>query len=133
MKKDVKTVGVESSLKEAVVKMNKFHIGSVIVTDRQRKKPIGIVTERDILRLVELTPDSLIGKVGEVMSHPVITIEADSTIEEAADLMAKREIKRLPVIEDEKLVGVVTLSDIMRASPMLINVLTELIKSGKTT
>jgi len=55
--KAVKTVRMDTSVKEAVEKMNKFNIGSVVVMDMERRRPIGILTERDILRMVEQYPE----------------------------------------------------------------------------
>ena len=128
MSKSVKTVEIEATVKDAVQKMNKFNIGSVVVTDSDRKKILGILTERDILRLVEEDIAPLEIKVKEVMSHQPITIDASATIEEAAELMAKRHIKRLPVLEADKLVGVITSSDIIRANPILIKALMDTLK-----
>jgi CBS domain-containing protein len=62
------------------------------------------------------------------MSRGLVTIDVDSSIEEVAQLMANKRIKRLPVMENNKLVGIVTSSDIMRASPILVNALLDLLK-----
>ena len=128
MTKKVKTVGLEDTVKDAVEKMNKFNIGSVVVMDTDRKRPLGIITERDILRLVERYPDPLILNVKQVMSHPLVTVDADTSIEEAARIMAMKQIKRLATVENGKLTGIVSSSDIMRASPRLVNTLTNLLK-----
>ncbi|MDQ1280725.1 MAG: hypothetical protein QG670_1988 [Thermoproteota archaeon] len=128
MSKSVKTVEIDATVKDAVQKMNRFNIGSVIVTDSDRKKILGILTERDILRLVEEDIAPLEIKVKEVMSHQPCTVDASSTIEEAAELMAKRHVKRLPVLEEDKLVGVITSSDIIRANPLLIKALMDTLK-----
>ena len=119
MTQDVKTVGIDAIIREAVQKMNKFAIGSVVVVDTKRRRPVGIVTERDILRLVEQYPAPLVLKVKQVMSQPLITTDYDTSIEEAAKLMVKNGIKRLPVVENGRLVGIVTSSDIMSTSPKL--------------
>ncbi len=126
MTQAVKTVGTNASIEVAVRKMNKFNIGSVVVVDTERRRPVGIVTERDILRLVERYPEPLIVKVKQVMSQPVVTIDSETSIEEAARLMAKKRIKRLPVVEEDRLVGIITSSDIMKASPRLVSLLMEL-------
>lgn len=128
MTKNVKTVGHEDTVKDAVEKMNKFNIGSVVVMDTYRKTPLGIITERDILRLVERYTDPLLINVKQVMSYPLVTVDVDTSIEEAARIMAKKQIKRLATVEDGKLVGIVSSSDIMRASPRLVNILTNLLK-----
>ncbi len=129
MTKAVKTVGDEVTVAEAVAKMNKFHIGSVVVVDESnKKKVIGILTERDILRLVETTPLPLTDRVKDVMTRQLVTIDPYSTLEEAAGIMTSREVKRLPVMEDGELVGIVTSSDVIRADPLLINALMSLPK-----
>lgn len=131
MTKDVKTVGIDTSVRDAVQKMNKFRIGSVVVMDIEKKRLLGILTERDILRLVELQPEPFILKVKEVMSSPLVTVGADTSIEDAARLMAIKQIKRLPVIDNDRLVGIITSSDIVRASPILVATLTDLLRSRK--
>ena len=123
----VKTVGVNVNVRKAVQKMNKFDIGSIVVMDG--KKPVGILTERDILRLVEQSIDPSIIKVKEVMSSPVTTISPDTSIEDVARLMAKKGVKKLPVTEDDRLVGIVTATDIMKAGPKLIDLLEDLLRT----
>lgn len=130
MTKAVKTVRVDDSVMEAVQKMNKFRISSVVVMDG--KRPVGILTERDILeRIVEHCIDPRVIKVRESMSSPIVTIRPHMSIEEAAGLMAQKKIKKLPVIADDKLVGIVTSMDIMRAAPKLVNLLEDLLRIGK--
>lgn len=130
MTKAVKTVRVDDSVMEAVQKMNKFRISSVVVTEG--KRPVGILTERDILeRIVEHCIDPRVIKVRESMSSPIVTIRPHMSIEEAAGLMAQKKIKKLPVIADDKLVGIVTSMDIMRAAPKLVNLLEDLLRIGK--
>ena len=132
MTQDVKTVGIDAIIREAVQKMNKFAIGSVVVVDTKRRRPVGIVTERDILRLVEQYPAPLVLKVKQVMSQPLITTDYDTSIEEAAKLMVKNGIKRLPVVENGRLVGIVTSSDIMSTSPKLTGLIIGQSKAEKS-
>lgn len=125
MTKTLRTVKPNSSVLDAVQKMNKFNIGSILVVDG--RKPVGIVTERDILRrVVELSMEPSIVKVSDIMSHPVITINPDATIEEAARLMTVRQIKKLPVVEEDGVVGIITTMDIMKAAPRMMNLFEEL-------
>ncbi|MDW8049139.1 MAG: CBS domain-containing protein [Nitrososphaerota archaeon] len=131
MTRSVKTVRVDSTVREAVQKMNKFDIGSIVVMDD--KKPVGIITERDIMRkIVEQCVDPSLVKAGDIMSHPLITTDPNKSVEEAARLMAGKKIKKLPVVEDGKLVGIVTSMDIMNAAPKLASLLQELIRSGRS-
>jgi CBS domain-containing protein len=131
MTKSVKTVQTGSTVREAVQKMNKFDIGSIVVMDN--KRPVGIITERDILRkIVEQGIDPSVVKANDIMSYPLITAEPDQSIEEAARLMAKKGIKKLPVVEDGRLVGIVTSMDIMKAAPKLMSLFQEIIQARKT-
>lgn len=129
MTREVKTVGINSGLMEAVRKMNKFNIGSVVVVDTDRDRLVGILTERDVLKSIESYSELSAIRVKQVMSHPLITVDAQANIEEAAKLMTEKSLKRLPVTEDGRLIGIITSSDIMRASPILVNTLTDILRS----
>ncbi len=127
MAKDVKVVRLDTSVKEVVATLSKFDIGSVIVV--QGDRPVGIITERDILRrMVEpcLAPETLTAK--HIMTSPLITISENANIEEAAKLMAKKKAKRLPVMGDGKLIGMLTFTDIVFNVPTMLAVLEELVR-----
>ncbi len=129
MVRAVKTVKIDTNVKDAVRKMNKFNIGSIVVMDGRR--PVGIVTERDILRrIVEQSIDPSIVEVRVIMSHPAITIDPDASIEEAARLMVKKGIKKLPVVENERLVGIITAMDFVRAGPRCVDLLEDLLQTS---
>ncbi|MGC8895691.1 MAG: cyclic nucleotide-binding/CBS domain-containing protein [Candidatus Bathyarchaeia archaeon] len=132
MSKEVKVVRPDTTVKEVVATMNKFNIGSIIVV--QGERPVGIITERDILRrLVEpcLAPETLTAR--HIMTSPVTTISETATIEEAAKLMAKKRVKKLPVMSDEKIVGIVTFTDIVTKVPTMLSILEELVRPHKRT
>ena len=127
MSKDVKVVRPDSSVKEVVATMNKFDIGSILVV--QGKRPVGIITERDILRRVVqpcLAPETLTAR--QVMTSPLLTINETASIDEAAKFMAKEKVKKLPVMDRQKLVGIVTLTDIVTKVPTMLSVLEELVR-----
>jgi CBS domain-containing protein len=127
MSKNVRVVRLDSSVKEVVATMNKFYIGSIIVV--QGDRPVGIITERDILRRVVepcLAPEVLTAK--QVMTSPVVTISETASINEAAELMAKKKVKKLPVMNKEKLVGIVTFTDIVTKVPTMLSMLEELLR-----
>jgi len=131
MTTNVKTARPFSTVKDVVQKMNKFGIGSVVVVEEDR--PVGIITERDIMRnIAEQFFDLSLVKVKDIMSTQLVTISGDVSVEEAARLMASRKIKKLPVVEDEKLVGIVTSMDVMRANPKIVGLLEELLKTKRT-
>jgi CBS domain-containing protein len=125
MSKDVKVVRPDTTAQEIVATMNKFDISSIIVV--QGERPVGIITARDILvRLVEqcLAPGVLTAK--QIMTSPLVTISKSATIEEAARLMSKKKVKTLPVIDNNKLAGIVTFTDIVFKVPTLLSLLEEL-------
>jgi len=97
-------------------------------------RPVGIITERDILRRVlevTLAPEAL--KAKEIMSSPLVTISDNATVEEAARVMAERNIKKLPVVQDGRLIGIVTTTDIVRNQPKYVDVLRDLVwRTGRT-
>lgn len=118
MVKKVITVDEKASVKEAADTMNQFGIGSVITT--RKGKPIGIITERDLLkRIVSEGRNAKKTIVKEIMSSPLVVISPDTDLEEAARLMFEMKIKKLPVTEQNRLVGLVSLTDIARAQPMI--------------
>jgi len=127
MAKNIKTVRTDDSAHDAVVKMNKFDVGSVIVTNNNRS--VGIITSKNILiRIVEPRLDAGVVRAKDIMSSPLITIEASAPVEDAAKLMAQRHIKKLAVVEGDKVVGVVSSSDIVRANPTQLSILQELLR-----
>ena len=127
MAKNVKTVRTDDSVHDAVVKMNKFDVGSVIVTNNSR--PVGIITSKNILnRVVEPRLDAGTVRAKDIMSSPIITIEPDASVEDAAKLLAKKKIKKLAVMDRDKIIGVLSTSDIVRANPTQLGILQELLK-----
>ena len=115
MNYNVVTVTPIDNLLTSVSRMNKFGIGSVVVEDSGR--PVGILTERDVLRVVEASKDRRMMElvVKDVMTTPIAMVQDITTIEEAAQVMAQRNIRRLPVVRNDKLAGIVTQTDIVKA------------------
>ena len=94
--------------------MKEGKVGSIIIMD-QNNKPVGIITERDIVRrAVSDCKDPSITKATEIMSNPLITVEKDTYLYEAAKKMVKNNIRRLPVVKNNTLVGIVTVTDIIK-------------------
>lgn len=88
--------------------------GSLVVV--HDGKPVGIVTERDLVRRVMAEDRSPSGtKVGDVMSEPLISVGPEATVSSIANVMYKNGIRRLPVIEEGRLLGIVTATDLARA------------------
>ena len=119
MTEKVLTAGPNTTVARAAKMMAERGVGSIVIV--KGKKPIGILTERDLLMKVlgpDLKPSRI--KVGKIMSSPLITVAPDADITDAARLMAKNRIRRLPVVERGNLVGILSASDITAISPELI-------------
>lgn len=125
MIKDVITIDENATVKEAAEIMNKFEIGCLIAV--RKGKAMGIITERDLLkRVVAEARDANKTKVKEIMSSPLVVVEPNMDLEEAARLMFQMKIKKLPVVEGKRLVGLVSLTDIARFQPQMIKILKQL-------
>jgi len=117
MKMKPVTVAPTTSVQDAAVLMAKHKIGNCIVVD---KKPIGIITESDIIRkVVSLGKQAKRVKVSEIMTTPIMVIDPYVELDEAMKIMGKCNIRRLPVIENDELLGIITIKDIARLSPVL--------------
>ena len=94
---------------EVAVKMKELNVGAIPIVDKD--KLVGMITDRDIVvrGVAEKHPGST--KVEDIMSDKLITISADASTKEAANLMAEHQIRRLPVVEGDKLIGIVSLGD----------------------
>jgi CBS domain-containing protein len=118
-----------TSVQEVVATMSKFDISSVIVV--QEERPVGIITHKDIISKIvqpRIPPDAVTAR--EVMSTPLLTINEGASIEEAVRFMAKKNVKKLPVVRDGKLVGTVTSMDLLREEPKLIALMEDLLKAS---
>jgi len=125
MVEKVVTVETDATVQEAVDLMNKHEIGCLIVV--LRGKPVGIITERDMLkRVLAKSKDPEKIKVSEIMSAPLIVGKPEMEVENAVKLMFKSKIKKLPVIQRGRLVGLVTLTDLTRFQPHMIRILKKL-------
>ena len=111
-----------ASAKQAAEIMAKEGVSAVIVTTKGKAN--GILTERDILkRIVAEDKNSRKTKVKEIMSSPLVTIEPNTDLEEAAHLMFEKKIKNLPVVHSNRLIGLVSLQDICRIQPEVLRIL----------
>jgi len=113
------TTTKEATVEDAVKLMNKHEIGCLVVLEKG--KPAGIITERDLLKRV-LSKSKELGnlKVKEIMSEPLLSSAPNVEIEKAVKLMFENKIKKLPIVEKGKLLGLVTLTDILSIQPQLI-------------
>lgn len=113
MSKPVITIDGSATMAEAAKAMREHRIGCLVVIDGD--EPEGIVTERDIAYRVVAGEKNLNTKVKEAMTEDIKTVDGKTSLRDAAKLMASHLIRRLPVMEKGKLVGIITIEDIMRA------------------
>ncbi len=119
---------IDETLSEAVARMLKHKVGSVIVKEDERV--VGVITKGDILRkAILLGVDAREVSCKEVMTAPVLTIDPDVPVEEAAKMMTQHNVSKLPVIKKGKVVGIITSSDIIRAEPVQVSYLQELVRA----
>lgn len=108
-------VGSDATVLDAAKMMNEYHIGALVVT--QGERVVGIFTERDVLnRVVACGVDPATTQVKEVMTAPVAVCAPDTTVSECRAVMRHRRIRHLPVVEHERLVGMISIGDIVEDS-----------------
>jgi len=125
MSSPVVTIKEDASANQVAELMNKNGLGGIIVTSGEGN-PLGIITERDLVERVlakNVKPDSI--KAKEVMTSPLITIEPDETIKEAARRMSRLNIRRLGVVYRGQLIGVLSSKDVLAVVPELIETIQE--------
>jgi len=125
MSSPVITMDEDETSKKAAANMDMHDLGAVIVTNKSGKS-IGIITERDlVLRVIakNLKPDTI--KAKEIMTTPLVTIDPETTISDAARRMTRLDIRRLVVIYKGNLVGIISSKDILGVMPELIEIMQE--------
>ena len=130
MAQEVVTPEEDVSAKKAAEIMAQEGVSAIIVTSQGKAK--GILTERDILkRIVVEDKDSRKTKVKEIMSSPLVTIEPSTDLEKAAHLMFEKKIKNLPVIHENRLIGLISLQDICKLQPEILRILRQAMETPK--
>jgi len=125
MVKEVKKIDANMTIKEAAGVMNKFEIGCLIAVGKGRVS--GILTERDLLkRVVAEGKDASKIRVRDVMTSPLVVAEPKMDLGEAVKLMFQMKIKKLPVVEGKRLVGLLSLTDIARFQPQMLGLVKQL-------
>ncbi len=108
---NVATLDASSMIKDAAKLMDEKNIGCIIIT--QNDLPIGILTERDFVKRIASKEKPLTSTLKEVMSSPLISIDPDETVWEAAEQMKVNNIHKLPVIKENEISGIITTSDLV--------------------
>ena len=126
MSDEVHTISPEMTVKQAAEAMSNKKIGSLIVIDDTKLR--GIITERDIMiKVVSAGKDAGKMKIKDVMTKDVIYIEPTSDVDEAAQKMVDNGIKKLPVVSDNRLIGIITAMDIVTAEPKITEQVSSLV------
>ena len=131
MTSEVVKIDGNATIMEAAKLMNKHDIGCLIVVEKG--KIHGILTERDLLkRVVARAKDSSKMRVRDAMTSPLIVAEPTMDLGEAVRLMFQMKIKKLPVVKDKRLIGLVSLTDIARYQPQMIGLIKQIATSFDT-
>src|SRR5215831_15814556 len=125
MTSEVKVVTENETMRQACKLMYQHNIGSIIIvknddgksSDTKKEIPAGILTERDIARMIGFSakfyPDT---PVSEVMNKPLITVSPNTSVKDAVALMEQKDIRRLPVVNDnQQMIGIITAKDVLKA------------------
>ena len=112
MKKDVISIDEAKTIKDAANMMNEARIGSIIIT--KDDVPIGILTERDFVTKIAAKEIPLSTPLSEVMTKPLLVIKPNQTVWEAAEIMKNMEIHRVAVQEGNKIIGMVSTTDLVK-------------------
>lgn len=110
-RKELVTIYSHSTAQEAAKRMRSKKVSSLVVIEKG-DAPVGIVTERDLVRSVcsrDISSDSVL--IQEIMSSPIVTIDVDASIEQAADKMIQNKVRHLLITENDKIYGIITPSD----------------------
>ena len=125
MSSPVFTIDEDATVNEAARLMDEHELGCIIVTSKEGK-PLGIITERDLVKRV-LAKNARASKLSakEVMTSPLITVDPDESLSDAARRMSDLNIRRLGVMYKGNLVGIVSSKDILAITPELIEIIQE--------
>ncbi len=126
MRREVKTIDQSSSVHDAASLMAHETVGSLIVTGRSGA--VGIITEGDVSRAVAKGRNLKKTPVKSIMGAPLVSVTGEARVEEAAKLMARVGVKKLPVVDNDELVGIVTQSDIVASTFDLVTSLKDMVR-----
>jgi CBS domain-containing protein len=126
MTRRVRTSAVDSTIEEAAKSMAKWKIGAIVIVEKG--KPTGILTEGDISRFVAQGLDPKIARVS-LARKKLITTTPNERVEVAAKTMADAGVKKLPVVDEGELVGILTQTDIVNSSFALVTSLKEMVQA----
>jgi CBS domain-containing protein len=111
---EVQTIGPEATLREAATLLATKRIGAIVVTDPERRV-VGIISERDVVRVIGNDgPARLDDPVSSVMTAKVVTCDGNETVHQIMESMTAGRFRHLPVVQDGKLVGIISIGDVVK-------------------
>ena len=113
MKRPCITLDENSSIKNLVYTLNKNKVGCVIVTPSTSSLPVGIVSERDLVRNYDKILNNKYTKVRDVMTKNIIFCNKNTSSKELMEIMSKNKIRHIPIIDQQKLLGIVSIGDVV--------------------
>ena len=117
---EIFSISENSSIEEACKILHKNKIGALLVYCGESNDPdnlVGIITERDVIEDISLKgPEHLHSKIQDIMSSSIVKVSPGSTTDDALNMMIDNQIRHLAVMENEKLLGVVSMRDIVKKS-----------------
>ena len=113
MKRACITLDENSSIKNLVDTLNKNKVGCVVVTSLQSNYPVGIVSERDLVRNYKIILNNNIIKIKDVMTKNIIFCNKNSSSKELMEIMNENKIRHIPIMEQHKLLGIVSIGDVV--------------------
>ena len=113
MKRTCITLDEDSSVKNLVDTLNKNKVGCVVVTSSKSNYPVGIVSERDLVRNYDKIISNNIIKVREVMTKNIVFCNKNTSSKELMKIMSDYKIRHIPIIEQHKLLGIVSIGDVV--------------------
>ena len=114
MSTDIVYAGIDDNISNIAKLMNEHHVGSIPICDTD-KNLLGLITDRDIiLRSIACGKDVNETKVKEIMTTDIVSICSDKDIKEANKIMSDNQIRRLLVVDNEKIVGILSIGDLLR-------------------
>jgi CBS domain-containing protein len=113
--REVETIGAQATVKEAADAMRTGGVGSLVVLDGE-SRPVGILTDRDLLERVIADGRDVGGaRVSDVMTQPLLSASPDDPLDRVIDVMSANGVRRVPIVRNGKLTGIVTLDDALAA------------------
>ncbi len=131
MSKGAKTIEKGSTVKEAAEAMTELKIGALVVVERDSQKMVGMLTERDVVKLISDGKDPKKELVDNLMKRDVYFVRPKDDLEDAVEVMLKNKITKLPVIEGSALVGMLTTTDVASAEPRMLDQIVSLMSLKK--